>query len=108
MCAYFCKGVHILRGEKKAHNEKTPAKRRALNLFGCLQLDRAGNLARAQAARASVHSFRRAVYNRFHSFYIGLPSSVGASVRVRNFDAERDIFTAEFTFSHYEAPPFVQ
>ena len=43
-----------MRGEKKAHNEKTPAKRRALNLFGCLQLNRAGNLARAQAARASA------------------------------------------------------
>ena len=82
--------------------------RQALNLFDCLQSNCAGNLTGAQAACASVHSFRRAVYDCFHSFHIGFPCSVGTSVRVRNLDAESNIFTAEFTLSHFVAPPFFQ
>ena len=79
--------------------------RQALNLFDCLQSNCAGNLTGAQAACASVHSFRRAVYDCFHSFHIGFPCSVGTSVRVRNLDAESNIFTAEFTLSHSFEPP---
>ena len=66
------------------------------------QSNRAGNLAGAQAARAGVDPFRRAVYDCFYFFDIGLPGSVGTSVRVRNLDAERDAFAAEFTFRHFK------
>ena len=67
------------RVKPKKDKEKTPAKKRALN-HSAFQLDCAGNLTGAQAACASVHSFRRAVHDRLNSFNIGFPGSVGASV----------------------------
>jgi hypothetical protein len=33
--------------------------------------------------------------------HIGLPGSVGTSVRVRDLDAEGNVFSAEITFSHF-------
>ena len=52
-----------------------------------------------------MYSFRRTGYDSLNTLYVGLPGSVGTSVRVRLSDAERNFLTAEITFCHGSAPP---
>ncbi len=52
-----------------------------------------------------MYSFRRAAHDSLNALYVGLPGSVGTSVRVRLSDAERNFLTAEITFCHGSAPP---
>ena len=44
---------------------------------------------------------RRTVNNCLYTLDIGLPHPVGASVRVRNLDAERNTFAANIALSHW-------
>ena len=62
--------------------------------------DRAGHLARTQAACANIDSAGSSVYDRLDLLNIRLPSPVRTSVRVRDLDAELNILAAEFAFSH--------
>ena len=48
---------------------------------------------------------RSTIYDRFHAFYIRLPSPVASSVRVGNLNSESDTFTADVAFCHGSAPP---
>lgn len=70
-----------------------------------LLLQSAGNLTGTQATGAGVDITGRTVDYRFHSFYVGFPSTVGAAVRVRNLDTKRYTFAAAITFCHCTAPP---
>lgn len=67
--------------------------------------DSAGNLTRTQATGAGVNLLGRTVDDSLHAFDVGTPRTIGASVRVRHFDTERNSFTAEITFCHFSAPP---
>ncbi len=73
--------------------------------FSATCLDSTGHLTGTQAASASMYSFRRTGYDSLNTLYVGLPGSVGTSVRVRLSDAERNFLTAEITFCHGSAPP---
>lgn len=42
----------------------------------------------------------RATDNRLHATNVGLPSAVGASMRVGNFAAEADAFSTNIAFCH--------
>ena len=70
-----------------------------------LLLQSAGNLTGTQATGAGVDITGRTVDYRFHSFYVGFPSTVGAAVRVGNLDTKRYTFAAAITFCHCTAPP---
>lgn len=69
--------------------------------------NRSLNLSGAQAARAYVHSARSAVYDSSYFHYIGLESSVAASVGVGNLDSESYALSANFTFCHIITPSFI-
>lgn len=61
------------------------------------------NLARAQTSGANVNVCGSAVNNSLNSLYIGLPGSVGSSVRVRYLYTESNTLSANFTFCHIGA-----
>ena len=72
--------------------------------FACIRqyaFLRSGNLAGTQAAGAGVNTAGFAVDDCLDLHNVGLPSSVGTSVRVGNLDPESDVLTAEITFSHF-------
>ena len=62
---------------------------------------RSGNLAGTQAAGAGMNTAGFAVDNRLYLHNVGLPSSVGTSVRMRYLDSESYVLTAEITFCHF-------
>lgn len=82
--------------------EKEQSKRIALNsnLKELTFLDCACNLSGTQATSASVNTTRRTINDSFYSLNVGLPSTVGTSVRVGNFNTESNFFAADITFSH--------
>ena len=53
-----------------------------------------------QAGSASIDVLHLTVDDSLDASDVGLPGAVGASVRVRDLDAESDILTAEITFCH--------
>ena len=63
-------------------------------------LDSSGHFAGTQATGAGVHALGSAVDNRLHPLDVGLPGTVGATVRVRNLNAEGNVLAAEITFCH--------
>ena len=68
-------------------------------------LDSARYLTGTQATGAGVDTTRCAVDNRLDALDVGLPSAIGASVRVRNLNTESDTLAADFAFCHGSAPP---
>ena len=58
------------------------------------------DLAGTQATGAGVDTTRCAVDNRLDALDVGLPSAIGASVRVRNLNTEGNTFTTNITFCH--------
>lgn len=61
------------------------------------------NLARAQTSGANINVCGRAVDHSLNSLNIGLPGSVGSSVRVRYLYTESNTLSANFTFCHIGA-----
>ena len=64
------------------------------------QSDRAGNFTRAQAAGAGVDILRGTVHDRLHALDIGLPGTIGTTVRVGNSDTERNTLVAKLALCH--------
>ena len=58
------------------------------------------DLTAAEASSTGVYVTGRTVNNSLNSLYIGLPSSVGASVGVAHLDTEGNAFFAKFALSH--------
>ena len=65
-----------------------------------LILHSAGDLTAAQAASADVNMGRSTVYDGLDALHIGLPGTIGASVGVADFDAERHILITKLTLCH--------
>ena len=98
--------VSRLRPTRRTLQKKAPEK----NLRGFLNtyyetLDRAGNFTRTQATGAGVHSAGLAINQRLDPLYIGLPGTVGTTVRMGYLDTEFNFFIAEIAFCHMSAPP---
>ena len=81
-------------------NKKASGKSRRLFLFTCLELHRAGDLSGTQAAGAGVHTLGGTVNDRLNAADVGLPSTVGPSVGVRNLDTKGYALTTKITLSH--------
>ena len=76
-------------------------------LLRCDGLHRAGDLSGTQAAGAGVHTLGGTVNDRLDTADVGLPGTVGPSVRVRHADAESNTLAAVLALCHCSAPPFV-
>ena len=62
--------------------------------------DRAGNFTGTQAPGTNIYMARRTIDQGLDTLDIGLPGTIGASVRVGNLDAEGHALVAKFAFSH--------
>ena len=58
------------------------------------------NLAGAQASGANINVAGRTLHNCLDTLDIGLPGTVGTTVRVRNLDTKRDALAADLAFCH--------
>ena len=59
-----------------------------------------GNFTGTQTPGTNVHMARGTVDDRLHALDVGLPCTVGPSVRVRDLDAECNVLIAEFALCH--------
>ena len=62
--------------------------------------DRTGDLAGAQTPCTDVYMARSTVDNCLNALHIGLPSLVGTSVRMGNFNTKGHALAAKITLSH--------
>jgi hypothetical protein len=69
-------------------------------LSGNVQLHSAGDLSAAQAASANVNMLGRSVYDGLDALHVRLPSTVGASMRVADLNAESHILFTELALCH--------
>ena len=65
-----------------------------------MELHSACNLAAAQAAGAHVDVLGRAVDDGLDALHVGLPGTVGTSVRVADLNAKGNTLVAEFALRH--------
>ena len=63
-------------------------------------LDGALDLVGTKASRTDVNMARSTVNNSFYALDVGLPSSVGTSVGVRDFDTKGHALAADIAFCH--------
>ena len=70
-------------------------------------LDSPGHFAGTEATGAYVDVLGGTVDDRLDTADVGLPATVGPSVRVRHTDAEGNTLTAVIAFCHCSAPPSV-
>ena len=59
-----------------------------------------------QTTGAGVDVTRRPCYNSLYTLNVGLPSSVGTVMRVRNLYTESNTLSANITLCHGVTPPF--
>lgn len=72
--------------------------RSASNLFG--RLDRAGNLTGTQTAGTNIDMAGRTIDDSLHALDVGLPGTIGTTVRVGNSDTERNTLVAKLALCH--------
>ena len=66
----------------------------------CRELDGPLNLVGTEASGTSVHMARSTVNNSLNALDVGLPGSVGTSVRVGNLNTEGHALATKITLSH--------
>ena len=71
-----------------------------LALLTALRLDCALNLVRAEASCADVNMARSTVNDRLDTLDVGLPCTVGSSVRMGDLNAERNALAADIALCH--------
>ena len=72
------------------------------------KLDGPLNLVGTEASGTGVHMARSSVDNCLNPLHIGLPGTVGTSVRVGDLDTKSHALAAKITLSHFIAPPSVK
>ena len=63
------------------------------------------HLVGTEASGTGVHMARSTVDDGLDTLYIGLPSTIGTSVRVGDLNAESHALATIITLSHFIAPP---
>ena len=64
--------------------------------------DGAGNLTAAEAPGAHIDVLGATVYYGLNALDIGLPGTIGTSVRVADLNAEGYVLTAKITLCHFQ------
>ena len=62
--------------------------------------DCAGNFTGTQAPGTNIHMARRTIDQSLNALYIGLPGTIGTTMRVGNLDTEGHALIAELALSH--------
>ena len=68
--------------------------------FYCYLLDRAGNLTGTQTAGTNIDMAGRTIDDSLHALDVGLPGTIGTTVRVGNSDTERNTLVAKLALCH--------
>ena len=68
--------------------------------FYCYPLDRAGNLTGTQTAGTNIDMAGRTIDDSLHALDVGLPGTIGTTVRVGNSDTERNTLVAKLALCH--------
>ena len=84
-------------GFKKDQAKKTG---QSLSFIVHMELDRTLNLVGAEASGTSVHMARSPVDDSLDPLHIGLPSTIGTSVGMRNLDTKGHALTTKITLRH--------
>ena len=63
-------------------------------------LDRAGNFTGTQAPGTNIHMARRTINQSLHALDVGLPGTIGTTMRVGNLDTKGNALIAELALSH--------
>ena len=63
-------------------------------------LNRAGNFTGAQTAGTNIDMAGRTIDNCLNALHIGLPGTIGATMRVGNLNAEGNALIAELALCH--------
>ena len=85
-------------GSRNAPKQKKRQARRLVFLF--VLSDRTLNLVGTQASCTDVYMARSTVNNRFYPFDVGLPCSVGSSMRMGNFNSKSNALAADIALCH--------
>ena len=81
-----------------SQKQKKRQARRLVFLF--VLSDRTLNLVGTQASCTDVYMARSTVNNRFYPFDVGLPCSVGSSMRMGNFNSKSNALAADIALCH--------
>ena len=79
--------------QKKKHCKSSAS------IFVC-RLDRAGNLTGTQTAGTNIDMAGRTIDDSLHALDVGLPGTIGTTVRVGNSDTERNTLVAKLALCH--------
>ena len=74
----------------------------------CLHIEKSdspSHFAGTQAAGTDVNMLGCAFNDSLHASHIGLPGTIGTSVRMGHLNAEGNALAANFTLCHFSAPP---
>ena len=104
-CTFFHVKKHWDSGKCKMRNEKRPAPKRRPFWYASENLVGANHFIGTQATGAGIDAAGFTVDDSLYTPDVRLPSTVGASVRVGNFNTESNAFSADITFCHLSAPP---
>ena len=63
-------------------------------------LDRAGNFTGTQAPGTNIHMAWRTIDQSLHALDVGLPGTIGTTMRVGNLDTKGNALIAELALSH--------
>ena len=63
-------------------------------------LDSAGNFTGTQAAGTNIYMARRTIDQSLHALDVGLPRTIGTTVRMRNLDTKSHTLVAKLALSH--------
>ena len=63
------------------------------------------NLTASEASRTNIDVTRGTVNDRLYTLYIGLPCTIGTSVRMADFNTKGNALIAKLALCHVEAPP---
>jgi len=81
------------------HKKQNSCDHSQLSLFA-VQSDSTLDLVGTQASCTDVYMARSTVNNSFYALDVGLPSSVGTSMRVRDLDTESHTLAADIALCH--------
>ena len=68
--------------------------------FACPSLDRSGNFTGTQTPGTNIYMAGRTVDHCLYTLNIGLPGTIGTSVRMGNLNAESHALVAKFALCH--------
>ena len=93
--------------QKPEHNEKSPSFQTGLFLASLCRLC-ALNLAAAEAPGAHIDVLGSTVDDSLNALYVGLPGTVGSSVRMADLNTKSHALIAKITLCHFSCTSLLE